>query len=631
MKSSKRMSEIEKQLKNIKPTDVCDMLHKKFDAERMHRFFTVDQKFYFNSNDLVLSAKNSMLLRFRGLDSVHSYNMLLVFSLAETPTFSFSLQNQIRRVAENNIDKVVIWTKQPIEADAIHSLKLCDANIVFISNADLESVSVISHFFPHGTDYNYAVVLNKLTDQLIIRLKKLFHLVLSEIAAPAYDKEYGSQKVGTKAIMDFEEEILERTIKHLSWQKRSEGTELNISVDVGCGTGRHSLLVLNKYFKKIFGFDFSPKMIEFAKSKKREQEAPHIVFTTADLEYEQISYEEEFSGKADLVVASFGMGSFIEDTSRMLRRFHEWLTPGGILFLSMYNRDSVLLNLTPNWRDTSLSAHIDVDTNTLQVELGPNAVFQIFCKPFDDTVKTEIAKKFDILNIYSYPTTLALLPNTLLQEQLAKKLFTHVDKWLSSDKDFFLGHYVLLVAQKAHENDIDGYKNVMTLLELESINPEILSHDMVLSIQDVLREIGNQDGVLVKTLVFYRTDTNCFNVIALRHDRRLDKARFAKHINVHHKKLKFASERQIVALGFPIGGIPPFGYPDSEKVQFYIDDYLKKHRTDTVFMGVGNNKKTLKLKTEDFLKLTQKYISIPDELLQRKNVNSADPESHADN
>jgi prolyl-tRNA editing enzyme YbaK/EbsC (Cys-tRNA(Pro) deacylase)/2-polyprenyl-3-methyl-5-hydroxy-6-metoxy-1,4-benzoquinol methylase len=618
------MSEIDKQLFNIKPSDVCAVLRRKFEAERMHRFFSLDDKFSFSSQDFELTAENSMLLRFRGLDLAHPYNMLLMFSLADTTTFSFSLQNQIRRVVGNNIDKVVIWTKQPVEADAIHSLKLCNANIICVTKAEMESVRFISHFYPYGRDYNYAVVLNKLTDLLVIRLKKLFHLVLSEIAAPTYDTDYGSNKVGTKAIMDFEEEILERTIKHLSWDKRSEEGVLEIAVDVGCGTGRHSLVVMSPHFKNVFGFDFSPKMIEIANKKKREQEAAHVVFTTADLEYEQIAYEEEFSGSADLVVASFGMGSFIEDTDRMLRRFHEWLRPGGMLFISMYNRNSVLLNLTPNWRDTSLSAHINVDSNTLQVQLGTDTIFQIFCKPFDDCVKAEIAKKFNVLNIYSYPTTLALLPNTLLQEPLAKNLFTHVDRELSSDKDFFLGHYVLLIAQKPRESAIDGYKNVMMALENAKAKPEFLKHDMVLSIADVLREIGEQEGVLVKTLIFHRADTERFLVVALRHDRQLNKNRFAKHISVHYKKLRFAIEKQVVALGFPLGGIPPFGYPDTENIEFYIDQGLTKLKGGSVFMGVGDNRQTLKLTADDFHKLIAEYRIIPETVLQHHEESEND-------
>ena len=84
------MTDIDEQLLGIRPADVCALLRRKFDAERMHRFFSVDPGFHFTSQDFDLTQDNSMLLRFRGLDQAHPYNMLLVFGLADTLTFSFS-------------------------------------------------------------------------------------------------------------------------------------------------------------------------------------------------------------------------------------------------------------------------------------------------------------------------------------------------------------------------------------------------------------------------------------------------------------------------------------------------------------------------------------------------------------
>ena len=147
-----------------------------------------------------------------------------------------------------------------------------------------------------------------------------------------------------------------KVIKKIKKQNRK------IAVDIGCGTGRHSF-ILSKEFESVYGIDFSPKMIEVAERKKRERDINNIKFSIADLEYEEISDERNFYGKVDLIVASFGMGSFMEDTPKMLRGFYDWLKPGGYLFLSFYNGNSILENIVPNWRDTSLSAHLDIDNN----------------------------------------------------------------------------------------------------------------------------------------------------------------------------------------------------------------------------------------------------------------------------
>jgi len=100
-----------------------------------------------------------------------------------------------------------------------------------------------------------------------------------------------------------------------------------IAVDVGCGTGRHSF-ILSKYFNTVYAFDFSPRMIEKANEEKRRQNIENIIFSVNDFEYEKLLDEKDFYGKCDLIVASFGMGSFIEDTVKMLRRFYDWLKIG---------------------------------------------------------------------------------------------------------------------------------------------------------------------------------------------------------------------------------------------------------------------------------------------------------------
>ncbi|MBD3330837.1 methyltransferase domain-containing protein [Candidatus Peregrinibacteria bacterium] len=601
------MVNLDTQIMKIKHSNICQMLKQKFDVERMDRFFRINNDFTFSCNDFTLNHENSIYLSFNSIKNEHSYNLLLIFALSDENVFPHSLQNQIRRISEHNIDKLVIWLRKPIDSEILQSLKRCNANVVHITNKEISNVKYISSFYPIGTDYNYAVVLNKLTDLLIIRLKKLFHLVLSEIAAPTYDETYGSEKIGTKAIMKFEADILKSTIKSIKYKNRSLNTNLDYAVDVGCGTGRHSRNVLASHFTTVYGFDFSPKMIEMANEKKRATNQNNIIFTAADMEYEEIMYEDEYYGLTDLVVASFGMGSFIEDTARMLRRFHEWLKPGGTLFLSFYNKNSVLLNLTPNWRDTSLSAHIDIDTNTLQVQLNEDTLFQIFCKPFDNSIKSEITKKFDVDQIYSYPTTLALLPNSLLQDNLAENLFTKIDKTLSTDTETFLGHYVIIVAHKQASEDLDGYKNVVSILESKAIKYEILDHEAVLSIKDVITELKIDKGVLIKSLVFYRPHEKSYILIVLPHNKRINKTKLADQLQVIPKKVRFATEKEIVHLGFQLGGVPPFGYPGHLKVECYIHPDLLGKNELPFYMGIGDNRKTLKLSSHSFQEIVKAY------------------------
>ena len=79
---------------------------------------------------------------------------------------------------------------------------------------------------------------------------------------------------------------------------------------------------------------------------------------------------------------------------------------------------------------------------------------------------------FDLRDVYSYPTTLALLPNSLLQGEIAENLFRHVDHQLSQEKKLFYGHYVLVVAKKPNLSPINGYDNVIKLLKAAGVDPK---------------------------------------------------------------------------------------------------------------------------------------------------------------
>lgn len=126
--------------------------------------------------------------------------------------------------------------------------------------------------------------------------------------------------------------------------------------------------------------------------------------------------------------------------------------------MTYYNKDSIVLNLKPSWRDTSLSANIDVSNNSLRVELPSGVAYNVFCKPFDMDVKRDIENHFVIEQCQTFPTLLALMPNSFLMDEQALKIFRAIDVDLASKQAFIegkgqggnsnYGHYVMLVARK---------------------------------------------------------------------------------------------------------------------------------------------------------------------------------------
>jgi len=73
------------------------------------------------------------------------------------------------------------------------------------------------------------------------------------------DQTYGSASIGTNMAMRFEEKLLHHTISNMN--------EKSLAIDIGCGTGRHTV-ELAGLFQKTIGYDFSRGMIDIADEKR---------------------------------------------------------------------------------------------------------------------------------------------------------------------------------------------------------------------------------------------------------------------------------------------------------------------------------------------------------------------------
>jgi len=607
-------------INQLKTSDIVQILKAGFDSENMYRFFEVAAKYAYEGEKIRLDSDNSILLNFRENGEQYSYRLLLILELFKKTDYDVKLNQDLLKIKDNNVDKIAILSLIKPTNEQIQVLKPLHVTILYISEEELNSQNIIRNFYPISTkDNEYAVFANKIADNLTRRLKKLFHIVLSEIAAEKYDSEYGSNSnLGTKSIMDFEEEIIESLIKEYKSDK-DKSNDL-VAVDVGCGTGRHSFIIADD-FAKVYGFDFSPQMIEVAKQKKsKSKNFDNCIFCEADMEYENIRYESEFMGKADLVIASFGMGSFVEDTTNMLKRYSSWLKPGGRIIISFYNKDSILFNVTPNWRDTSLSAHLDIENNTLQVQLNPKTIFQIFCQPYDLRIDSLLKSIFNEIDTFFYPTTISLLPNSLLKNEKAMAIFKSIDIDIANNPDFRNGHYVLFCGEKiSTKRKNTSYSIVTSYLKEREVEFSELVHTNVISIEDAKNELGLKNyNCMVKTLLLKNQKSKDYIILCMRGDKKLNKIKLLGHLNsIIYKNetfklnhIKFASERELVSLGCQLGGISPFGFPKSIKAKRIIDIDLIKSSEQELYMGIGENDKTLKISKTDFVKLVSRYSQL---------------------
>ncbi|NJO42778.1 MAG: methyltransferase domain-containing protein, partial [Cyanobacteria bacterium RU_5_0] len=526
---------------------VVSTVQDKFDAEGLtNKFFRVKPHSFSDAEDrLRLNSSNCILLEFatphEEFPEVYKssvYRLLVIFSLYQETEFSPALQYALGRLRyKDNIDRIVLWSTVEVDQNIVQILKDTKVDLIHIgipTKREITKTKSISYFVPiASSDLIYSLMINIIAERLIKRLRKMFHLVLSEIAAPIYKKHYSMARIATRAFMEFEEDRLNRLIKKLKNQGKNK-----IAIDVGCGTGRHSF-ALARHFETVFAYDFSPNMIDEANRIRRENDIRNIFFLVNDFEYEKLVDETQFHGSCDLVVASFGMGSFIEDTSSMLRRFYDWLKPGGYIFISFYNGNSITLNVTPAWRDLTLAARIDRENHSLEVHLTPKTRFNIFCKLFDEGVEGEINRIFNINSVTTYPMIMSVLPNNLLENEFARSSFMLADRTLAEHEESQHGYYVIIAAEKV-DRETNGYANVLRILQEHNPEHEIIDHAPVLSIEDVKKAIGYFPKCMIKTILINNRRTDEFMAILLQAEKRLDMDKIAEllGVNRYHIELR---------------------------------------------------------------------------------------------
>ena len=599
----------------IKPSDLVVALRHRFDAERISRHFKTPD-YEFSGAQIKVDAKSSVLMEFPTLRAQFpdlynktSYKLLLILNRNNHGIISRENQLELDTVLrKDNIDKILLWTCEKYTDADLHNLKSDGIDIFSLSRSDALKVSSISHYLPvEGRDHAYALSVNLAADLLFRRLKKMFHLVLSEVAAPIYNALYAKQKIATDETMKYEEKIVDDSIsRFVPVDNRS------VAVDVGCGTGRHTFPMSNK-FGTVYAFDFSPLMIDEAQKEKERQDITNVLFSVADMEYENVRDEGNFLrngiGNVGLIVASFGLGSFIEDTTAMMRRFHGWLAENGILIISFYNQNTILNELTPNWRDTSLAAHLEIESSTLRVELSKETVFHIYCKPYSEEIKDIIIDGFDIKQIYRFPTLMALLPNELLQNIKARGMFRFVDEILSEHKEYQFGHYVTVVAVKRSSDADQAHARVLSVLDNSKCQYEIIEHPPVVSSVEALRFVTVEDGLAVKTLFMRKVENRRLVAYVTLASRRVDMKALADQFGT--RRLYFGSDRDVLAAGFPLGGVSPIGAKEEVLEQVLLDVKIAESDAKWIYTGSGDNRRTLKVALNDFLRVMELETRVP--------------------
>ena len=474
------------------------------------------------------------------------------------------------------------------------------------------------YFVPSDHDRLDVVEANCYAAALMEHMGKLFHVVLADLAAPAYDERYGQAAFGTERAMAFEEDLLGSTIA------RMDAT--NLAVDLGCGTGRHTFQLAER-FHHVVGYDFSAGMIRVANEKKRqaivEEARPlSLEFEVRDVEEQPLQFESE---SIDLVVGCFGMGSFLQEPVPFLAGVKEQLRPGGKLLLSFYNADALVYQAPPPWRDTGLSAALVRDRDELEVTLPDGERFRIFCRAYAyDLLKGQLSRLFDSVQIWSCPAFAAFLPADFFvngaSSAVARNVIASVDRNLATRADLPIGAYFTVLCTKESEEVIAGTsrvasRDVLSLrgeveliaeLNRRAVEYTLVDHRRVRNIDDVRRELGGNGTNLVKAILIVTKDNDDPVVLVLQGSKRLDIDKVSRWLSLTSRQWRFATQKEVRGVyGLEIGGVPPFGYKSGVRVVF---DAALARQAD-VICGVGNPQRSVSLRVADLIGIAQAEIA----------------------
>ncbi|MFZ3054812.1 MAG: YbaK/EbsC family protein [Minisyncoccales bacterium] len=146
-----------------------------------------------------------------------------------------------------------------------------------------------------------------------------------------------------------------------------------------------------------------------------------------------------------------------------------------------------------------------------------------------------------------------------------------------------------------------SFENLRLLLISNGIDFEVITHNPVFTMEDVIRELNIPSKSMAKTILITTEDKGLLRII-LPGMNRLDVKQLSLITEIPQKNIQFANKKTIEQTGFTIGAIPPFGgsFPT------YIDFSLLNQ--EVLYCGAGDNNKTFLIKPQDIIRIASAPI-----------------------
>lgn len=258
-------------------------------------------------------------------------------------------------------------------------------------------------------------------------------LRLAEAIAPSYDALF-YDGIFSKLYSTYE-------LARLSAQV-TKTKHRGLALDFGCGTGRVSVL-LGRKFEQVVGYDVSQDMLYYAALKAEREKTQNVSFECLDVESGLSSIKDE---SASFINMNWGTASDFLDIERVLSEVRRVLMPGGGLFMSFYNRDSIVqtLGFLP-WK-TGQTSTLNPYTECLEVNFGGQE-YSIHAKPYKiSEISNLVDGDFEIVRWSSYPFLSSILPVEILEALESNGGLTEFDNQILKTGEPYRGTYLICEA-----------------------------------------------------------------------------------------------------------------------------------------------------------------------------------------
>lgn len=146
-----------------------------------------------------------------------------------------------------------------------------------------------------------------------------------------------------------ERTLVQKKVENILNEQGTERKKLSLVVEICAPNSLTTCNILDKC-ERLLLFTASHNAYSLMSKLEKKTEnrflPPNVSLHLSHLnpEYMMHQYPDDLNGKVDLLVIGYGAGSQINNLTRFIRYAYNWLSENGILFISVYNKEAIVLN-----------------------------------------------------------------------------------------------------------------------------------------------------------------------------------------------------------------------------------------------------------------------------------------------